>query len=93
MTCPHPDRPVKARGLCGACYDRWWRTNGGHRNGVHPVVAALEADGGWLTSDGIGLLLPTLSTDAIDRALFRARQRGLVESRKTGSRLDWKAAA
>lgn len=21
----HPDRPLKARGMCEACYSRWWR--------------------------------------------------------------------
>jgi len=24
-TCGHPDRPVKARGLCAPCYSRQWR--------------------------------------------------------------------
>ncbi|SRR6266436_244407 len=23
MNCPHPDRPIKARGLCGSCYNSW----------------------------------------------------------------------
>lgn len=66
------------------------------------ILDALETDGGWLTADGIALLVP-YSGETISRNLFRLRKRGLVESRQvelafkqlpTGSgwdtRLEWR---
>jgi hypothetical protein len=90
FTCPHSDRPVIARGLCSPCYYQWGKSRPPNPNGrglntdggPARILDALEADGGWLTADGIGLALPSMSQRNLNRNLFRLRARGLVVSRR-----------
>jgi hypothetical protein len=92
--CPHPDRRATARGLCSSCYYMWRRdrppTFGGR--GLNPyggpasVLDVLVTDGGWLTPDGIGLVLPSMSERHVKRTLQRLRDQGFVESRQVALR-------
>lgn len=70
---------------CRACASkrkRDWRRNR-EPKAPHPAVDYLQADGGWLTAEGIALEIH-LSADATSRALHRARSLGLVEVRSVG---------
>lgn len=71
------------------------------------VLEVLELDGGWLTRDGIALVITDVTHDTLRRALIRLRSYGMIESRiinlATGSggrgkrnagvetRYEWKA--
>ncbi len=58
----------------------------------------LDADGGWLTSEGIAVA-GNLNQLTVDRCLYRWRNSGFVESRIVGlgqrpkleSRMEWRA--
>lgn len=59
----------------------------------HParLLDHLETDGGWLTSESLALLIGA-SKDSVDRALWRLKERGLIEKRSVGlasARLDF----
>lgn len=91
MACPHPRRPVKARGRCAGCYSAWWRI---HRkplglkrqlhSGMLPdrILQVLEVDGPLYKS---GLVVRLNANEAsVHRALFRLRDLGKVASVPTG---------
>jgi hypothetical protein len=46
------------------------------------ILDVLVTDGGWLTPDGIGMLLPDITPETIYTTLFRLRRRSLVVSRR-----------
>ena len=51
----------------------------------------LDADGGWLTTEGIALA-GSLNPETVDRCLYRWRLNGFVESRHIGLSLDRRGA-
>lgn len=54
---------------------------GMHVNGIPArTLDVLETDGGWLTADGLSVALDA-GLPAVERALWRLRQRALVEYR------------
>lgn len=78
-----------AREWCRTHYDRW-RNYGDPSAGPtiyfrsyrKEILAALDADGGWLTAAGIQLLLPNLKERQIADACKSATERGLLATRR-----------
>lgn len=94
----------RARGFCDTHYRIHYRRL--RKAGLLPpprtitikdrVADALETDGGWLTVEGINLLLPDLQTNQIRYALDKLQTSGRVEHRSmelamsTPPRFDWR---
>lgn len=76
-------RTIKARDLCSTCYDKLWRNGllAPKSTAATQILEVLELDGGWLTEAAIHLGTFNVSESAVHRALFRLREKGLVESR------------
>lgn len=85
----HPGRPVKARGLCGSCYDRSWRAGVLSPLSSSAVLSVLDAEGCWLASAEISARLGA-SDATVRRSLYRLRDRGLVESRRREKYTEWR---
>lgn len=64
--------------------------------GIHPgsvpdrTLDLLSIDGGWLTVQGIALDL-SAKQPTVEKALWRLRRRGRVQSRWRDSALEWRA--
>lgn len=70
MTCPHPDRPVRARQMCTACYCRAWR------DGTLPEIASVHRGGKtgrrWLQAGALpARILDLLEADGLPMTRFQ----------------------
>ena len=80
---------------CNDCGNQWIEgANRRHRNGVPMrLLDVLETDGVWANREYLANRLD-VSAYAVDRALYRLRRDGLVESRPVqlihGSMLEWR---
>jgi hypothetical protein len=99
---------MKAKGFCMRHYRRWMRYGdplaGGRQRAPkgkperfnHIVLDKLICDGGWMTLDALEMELDR-GRDSIDRALFRLKEKGLVDRRyrteraQGGGISEWKA--